>query len=406
MDDEVLRNIPAFMAVAEQKGVSRASEFLFKAPSALTRSIALLEETLGFTLFDRLPHGMLMNHFGEAVQERSRRILMELKIACEELGPICRPAKEEKHLSAFLLAGRKLQVFASIAEHQSLSEAGKQLTLSRSGVSMSLSRMEEYLGIHLFERMAHGLIPNTAGEKLLIRAKRISAEIRHLKTELSALAGALKGTVIIGALPLCRTRILPKAISQLLITHPDIQVKTLESPYDELAKGLKSGDIDFIIGAVRGKAEQSEFQIEHLFMDQVSIFCRANHPLTQRNQIDLATLSNQQWILPRQDSPARQVLTKAFLQKGLTPPQPAIESGDLAILRYLLASTDLITAISPFQLFYEIKDQLVEALPIDLDNTQRSIGITSRKQSLPSPAVLEMMNEVKRVIREEVHRSI
>ncbi len=56
----------------------------------------------------------------------------------------------------------------------------------------------------------------------------------------------------VGALPLGRTQILPLAIASLLARHPRLHVATVESPYDALAASLRSGDIDFILGALRG----------------------------------------------------------------------------------------------------------------------------------------------------------
>ena len=76
-------------------------------------------------------------------------------------------------------------------------------------------------------------------------------------------------------LPLARTQILPLAIASLLARHPGLHVATVESPYDALAASLRSGDIDFILGALRPAQDTPEFVQEALFDDRISLIVRA-----------------------------------------------------------------------------------------------------------------------------------
>lgn len=399
--DDILRHLRVFLSVAHSGSVSRSAEHIYKAPSAITRSLTQLEQALGLELFERKPRGMLLNSYGEAVLTRARRIQEEMATAAAELCQ--RPGHNVASLTQLLMSGRKLHVFVALAEHGHLAAVSNQMKLSKSGVSMSLARLEEALGQPLFQRMAQGLVTTDAASRLLLHAKRAFAELRHIQADLSALQGSLHGTITIGALPLCRTRLLPAAIAQLLGKYPLLQIKTFESPYDELAKGLRCGDIDFIFGALRSEKEGGDLKSENLFKDSVGLFCRKDHPLTrQADAIELGRVAQEKWILPRQDSPSRQVLNRAFLDHRLPIPEPSVETGDLAILRNLLTHTDLITATSPHQLHYEIESGLVVQLPVPLAGTEREIGITQRQGALPSPAITAMLNEIRDMIEQSL----
>lgn len=396
--DEVLRYLRDFIAVARQGSIARAAEQLFKAPSAVTRSILQLESTLGCTLFERQPRGMLLNRYGDTVLTRALRIQQELERAAANLGPAA--AHKLAPLTQLLMGGHKLQLFVALAECRQISVAAQQLGLSRSAIGMSLNRLEEALGVTLFQRMGQGLLVNDQGARLLRHAKLALAEVRHIHADLSALDGCLRGTLTVGALPLCRTRLLPLAIARVLASHPQLDIRTLESPYDELARGLRHGDVDCIVGAIRHDAGQ-DLRGEPLFSDHVGVFCRRHHPLAASHRaLDMTTLASAAWILPRQDSPARQVLHRACAQAGLAPLQPSVETGDLAIMRHLLSSTDLITACSPYQLHYELETGEVTALPVTLGDTRREIGITQRRGSLPSPAVEALLAALREVARQ------
>lgn len=396
--DDVLRYLRVFLSVAHTGSVTRSSEQIFKAASAITRALTQLEELLGVELFERRPRGMLLNAYGEAVHLRARRIQAEIRQAAATLCTGQNIRKDPDVLTQLLLSGSKLRVFVSLANHGQLAACGYQLGMSKSGVSMSLARLEESVGQPLFQRTAQGLLVSEAAEPLLLHAKRVFAEVRHMQAELMALQGSVEGCITVGALPLGRTRLLPLAIVHLLQKYPRIQIKTRESAYEELARDLGCGDIDFIFGALRPQEENRQLISEPLFVDQVRIFCRANHPLTRTpGRIPLALLQQASWILPRQDSPARRALVRSFTRHGLSAPQPSVESGDLAVVRNLLIHSDLLTACSPHQLRYEMEKGDIVELNVELGEAERSIGIIQRSGCHPPPAMQALLEELRKI---------
>jgi LysR family transcriptional regulator of gallate degradation len=75
-----------------------------------------------------------------------------------------------------------------------------------------------------------------------------------------------------------------------------------------------------------------------------------------------------------------------------------VETGDLAVLRGLLLESDMLTAISPHQLRYEIRDGSLVVLDFPLDQTRREIGLTQRQGALASPGARALMAEIAAVV--------
>lgn len=391
-----LRYIRDFLSVAETGSIARASDVVFKASSAIARAIGELEHTLGVSLFERRPRGMLLNAYGEAVRDRARRIMDEIAGALEE---VCRAARrqptvERNAIANLLLNGRGLMLLIGVSELRNLSAAAAQVGLSQSGASMALSRMESALGQPLFQRMMQGMVVTDAGALIVSRGKRIIAELRHMQSDVAAIAGTMQGSIAIGALPLGRTYVVPTAIAAALRRHPNIRVTTVESPYEALVAGLRDGDIDFIVGALRTGERNAGLITESLFEDRLGIVARAGHPLAN-SPLSLRDLLSQRWILPRRGAPGRRLIDRSFRQLALDPPAPSVETGDLAVLRSLLKNSDMLTAISPHQLHYEIASGDLMELPILLDGTVRQIGITSREGARLSPAALAVLDEIR-----------
>src|SRR5258705_12950732 len=83
-----LRHVRAFLAVADQGSVNRAGAALFRAQSAVSRSIHKLERELGVELFERRARGMLLTEYGRALLIRARRARAEMQLARSELAAL------------------------------------------------------------------------------------------------------------------------------------------------------------------------------------------------------------------------------------------------------------------------------------------------------------------------------
>ena len=395
-----LRHLRALSAVAAAGSIAAAAEGLFRVSSAVTRSIGELEGALGRPLFERHARGMVLNAYGELALVRARRIEQEFEAARAQLatrGGI--GASADIHsLFASILNGRRLAVVASLAEKRNMPAVAREFGITQPAISAALKDLESGLGVPLFERSARGLTPTLAGEIVAFYFKRVLAELRHIVPDIAASEGTLQGSVNVGALPLGRTQVLPLAIASLLTKHPRLHVATVESPYDALAASLRSGDIDFILGALRSGSEAKDLQQEALFEDRISIITRAGHPLTRVARIDFDALRRATWVLSRQGAPSRELLERFFSAARQAPPTPAVETGDLAVLRGLLLESDMVTAISAHQLRYEIRDKSLAVLDFPLEQTRRDIGITQRSACFPSPGARALMEEIRRVV--------
>ena len=395
-----LRHLRAAIAVANHGSIARAADELFRVSSAVTRSISELEQALGLPLFERRARGVVPNAYGESVLLRARRIEQEFDQAGEQL--VARGGVKGSHdlqsTFAAILNGRRLAILASLAEKRSITAVAREFGVTQPGISAALKDLEAACGVPIFERSARGMIPTQAGEILIFHCRRVLSELRHIIPDLAAIEGRLQGSITVGALPLGRTHILPLAIASLLREHPQLHVATVESPYDVLAASLRSGDIDFILGALRNVPHDAEIREEPLMLDRISVIARAGHPLAGR-RVDFKDMRSATWVLSRRGAPSRELFDRFFSDARQGPPQPSVETGDLAVLRGLLLESDMLTAISAHQLRYEIQGGSLVVIDFPLDRTLRQIGISLRQGALPSPGARALMDAVRAVVQ-------
>ena len=260
-----------------------------------------------------------------------------------------------------------------------------------------MRELEASLCLPLFERTPKGMLPTGHGETLALHVKRALAELRHARDEITSLRGTTKGTVAVGALPLGRTLILPRAIARVVSRHPGLRVETVEGPFATLAAALRSGDLDFILGALRPPGYATDLVGEPLLSEELAIVARADHPLFLKPRATLQAVARGAWVLPRAGTPTRDLVEALFARRGISAPAVRVETSDLAVLRGVLLEGDLVTAITARQLDHEFRTGLLRALPIALPDTSCQIGITRRSADVPSPGARLLMDEIRAI---------
>jgi len=389
------RHLRAFLAVADQGSANRAGAALFRAQSAVSRSIQKLERELCVGLFERRARGMLLTEYGRALLVRAQRVQGEMERGRGELAALAgRATARNAPVFGMLVPGRRIRAFVALTEQHHMPSVAESLGITQPAVSMAVRQLEESVGIALFERSARGMLPTPAGATLALRLKRALAEIRHAVADIAALRGITQGTVTVGALPLSRTRLLPEAIAGLVARHPGLRVATVEGAFETLAASLRSGELDFILGALRPADYASDLTGEPLADDELAIVARSGHPWAGRARIHPRNLARARWVLPRVRTPTRTLFERALASRGLPAPDVVVETSDLAVLRGVLLNGDLLTAISPRQLAYELAAGLLVVLPVPLPDTRRVIGITRRADSLAWPGARLLMEEI------------
>jgi LysR family transcriptional regulator of gallate degradation len=392
-----LRQLRAFLAVADQGSANRAGVALFRAQSAVSRSIHKLEDVLGVKLFERRARGMLLTEYGRRLLVRAQRVRAEMQRARADVAALVdRDRVRNAPIFALLTPERRVRAFVALAEQHHMPSVAESLGITQPAVSIAVRQMEDSIGVALFERTARGMIPTSAGAALALRLKRALAEIRHAVSDIAALRGITQGTVTVGALPLGRTRLLPESIASVVAQYPGLRIATMEGTFEALAAGLRAGDLDFILGALRPTTFASDLHGEPLAEDQLAIVLRRGHPWAMRKRLRHDELTRARWILPRAHTPNRTLFERALERRGVPPPDVVVETSDLAVLRGVLLNSDLLTAISPRQLYYELAAALLTRLPMPLPDTRRIIGVTRRTDSLDSPGAKILIEEIAR----------
>ncbi|MDI5932388.1 LysR family transcriptional regulator [Halomonas kalidii] len=392
-----LRCLRALATVAERGSVLAAAEALNLSQPAVSRAIRDLEKTLDLSLFERHHGGMLCTEAGELVTHRCRRVLHQFARAERQLAQL--PLGGHFHRLAQRLSLRHLRVLVTLAETRNERQAARRLALTQPTVSASLRDLEGRVGTPLFLRTQRGLIATPGGTLLSRHAKVALREMALLQDDIAAWRGEARGRVIIGALPLTSSLLVPRAVDTLLRERPGLAVTVHEGTYDVLFEALRSGEIDALVGVLHRIDPEEEMTQQVLLHDRLVAVARPGHPLMGHSDLALEALLDWPWIAPPRGTPARHSFDQQFNTLGITPPTPVVEAGNLGVIRALLRDSDRLALVSPYQVHYEVQDGHLAYLPLRLQGPPRAIGLTMREDSAPSPALSALRDTLLTVSR-------
>ena len=402
-----LRHLKSALYVAECKNVTRAANKLNRSQTTITKAICELESTLGTRLFDRAATGMMPTVYGDALARRVRLVVDEFDKAGKSYQELKPGGRHYHSIPVFSLdiSYKRLAAFVALYEKRNVTVAAQTLGVSKTAVYNSMRYLEDLLELPLFQSELNGVTPTELASVLVRHTKLAFSQIHHAIDDIANLDGVTQGRVVIGTLPYTRTYLTPVAINRLLEKYPQIDVVTREGPYDILESSLRTGDIDLIVGAIRNVENRTDLVTEKLFEDQLSVIARKDHPLAGRPGIDFKDMQDAHWVLPAMGCSSRKLFDEALSRHEMLMPEHVVEASSLSMVRGLLMDSDRVALLSKHQIYYDMQFGILDVLPVVLEDTYRSIGVTQRAHTKPSPAA-ELFLGYIRDVSGEIHSSI
>ncbi|WP_407495677.1 LysR family transcriptional regulator [Pseudooceanicola sp. MF1-13] len=378
-----LRHLRLAVAVADTGSLTLAAGLLNVSQPAVTQAIGKLERNSGGALFDRSPQGLFLTERGRILTDRLRRCFALLDPA---LGDVSSRLRRTASTA-------QLQALVAVHETENFTLAARQLGLAQPTVHRAITQLEQEAGRQLFRRTAFGVVPSRQTRSLVQAVMLSFRELDQAEADLAELDGGEAGRIVIGALPLARSVLLPKALSLFRAQRPRQPILVIDGLYDDLLTGLRRGEIDVIVGALREPAPIGDIVQERLFDDHLTVLAGNHHPLVGQGPLDMNQLRNSAWVVPRRGTPSRDQFDAFFAKVG--QPDSIIEAGSILLMREILDISDHLGCISVSQAKAEVAKGLVSEISVDASWKPRRIGLTYRESWTPTAAQKLMIDLIR-----------
>jgi DNA-binding transcriptional LysR family regulator len=291
-----------------------------------------------------------------------------------------------------------LRYFDHVARHGSIRKAAEALAVASSAVNRQILRLEDEMGVTLFERGRTGVKPTAAGELLLRHVRETQNEYQRTRAEIASLGGTVSGNVRIISLESLLVRFLPQVVEEMSARHPHVTFTVLSVHPSEISEALRSGDNDFGVLFVDNRHRGIDVVAE--FPTAVGALMRPDHPLAKRQGLTLTEcvgypvmMLQDRWLL---DS----IMATEFADSGARM-APRIVSNSIEFMRQTIKSGLGIGFFTPIGFIDEIRrGELVHVPLVEPGLAQSRIGILVPRFKRLSPPARLMIDHIGERLRE------
>lgn len=217
-----------------------------------------------------------------------------------------------------------------------MTRAAESLSLSQPALSRSISRLEEELGVPLFDRQGRTIILNRYGQLFLKRANRMLMEFSIGKQELHDLVHPEYGEVALGFLHTLGTSLVPDLIGVFRAQSPTISFQLIQNHSYSLLEHLYAGELDICLVAEPTEAKMP-IQWTPLWSEEIFVTLSHKHPLAGAESIMLDELADESFIFLKKGYALRDTTDRLFQQIGISP-KIAFEGEEIATVAGLVAA--------------------------------------------------------------------
>ena len=209
----------------------------------------------------------------------------------------------------------QLRYFQKVAKTESMTKAAEALRIAQPSLSKTISRLEEQVGVQLFERTGKKIKLNEYGTCFLERVNNALNELEDGVNEVRDLANQKEKSVSVGS---ATAKLLPNLIKAYLTKKPEIKFRFLQvTQHAELRWQLEQGEIDICISSL--PLQKDGICCEALASEKIYLVVPENHPLAARKKISLREIGNEPLIYYTAECGLREIINQFCEQMAFEP---------------------------------------------------------------------------------------
>jgi len=293
---------------------------------------------------------------------------------------------------------RDLEYLVAVADLRNFTQAAEQCHISQPTLSFQIKKLEEFLGVVIYERDNKHVILTPVGEQILNKVRIILREVQDLKVLAQNAKDPFAGQLRMGAFPTIASYIFPKIIPAIHTALPQLKLILREEKTSILLEKLKEGEIDVAFLAL--PIPEHQLLSQALFEDEFLLAVPAMHPLAQLKRVDQKLLAPYKLLLLEEGHCLRDQAL-AVCQTLKTEEQD-FRATSLETLRQMVKANTGITLIP--KIAVSEQDQDIKYLPFTMHVPKRTVALVWRKTSARSLVITQLLSILREVDYIKQHR--
>lgn len=242
------------------------------------------------------------------------------------------------------LTHRQIEIFRAVMQSGNLTRAAEALHTSQPTVSRELARLEQVLGMALFDRVRGRLQPSARALSLFDEIERSYIGLERIASVAEALRQFVSGRLSIASLPALTHSLLPEACRRFAAIHPQASLAITPQESPMLEQWLTEQRFD--LGLTEHDEAPAATELKTLLAaDEVVVLPEA-HPLLARTVLSLEDLAGQAFVSLAPQDRYRQQIDALFSERGIAR-SPVVETASAVSIAAMVRQGLGISVINP-----------------------------------------------------------
>jgi DNA-binding transcriptional LysR family regulator len=257
---------------------------------------------------------------------------------------------------------RFTRYFLEVVRHRSIRQAAEVLHVSASAIDRQILKVEEELGVPLFERLPSGLRLTSAGELVLANARQWQKDYARTREQIDEMQGLRRGHVEIGLIDALSEGFVVQAIAALMAQYPGLTFGMKVADNQQVAKMIATAEVDF--GLMLDATASAELALSASTPIKMGIAMPTQHPLASRTSLRLSDTQNETVIFPAAPLVVQKHVHALYDHLHLDVRQ-RVACNDLRMMRSLIRQGVGVGMLSWLDVASEVADGTIAFVPLD-----------------------------------------
>lgn len=258
----------------------------------------------------------------------------------------------------------QLDYIVAVDTYRHFATAAEACHVTQPTLSMQIQKLEDELGVLIFDRSKQPVVPTETGQAILTQAREVLRTARRIPELVSESKNAFRGDLRIGIIPTLAPYLLPYFIGEFVRKYPAVSARIQELMTEQIVERLRNGLID--VGLVVTPLTENGITEMTLFQEPFVVYAADDHPLLQKTTVTPADLrTDGLWLLTEGHCFRNQVVNLCGADR-LAVNNTALRT---ASLRYETGSLETLIKLIDRQDGFTLLPYLAT---LDMDDTRRA----------------------------------
>lgn len=300
---------------------------------------------------------------------------------------------------------QQLEYIIAVDNYRHFLRAAEKCFVTQATLSMMIQKLEEELGVKIFDRSKQPVKPTVVGVKIIAQARRIVSEASRVKEIIKEEKGEVSGELKIGIIPTLAPYLVPLFLKEFTTEFPLIKLIINEHTTSAIIQGLKNGQLD--AGILATPLNDTSIKENVLFYEKYFLYVNDNEKGFNKqyvlpSDIDIDRL----WLLEEGHCMRSQILNLCELKKRHQVDEKLhYEAGSIETLKNLVEKNFGITIIPELATFNLSKPQKKRIRYFKEPTPVREISIVTHREYVKEKLIEALKEVILEVIPDELKSS-